>query len=272
MCGGLFFATQNTNVCPAGSVPLGTEAECVSAANKLGRIFDGKRNWFNMPKGCFNAHQHDFVYFNEHPTGSAFWESSPICSGEPDNTVRRYLATFSASSSTQVCYEQDSKYIPIDDIIGQGRTVESDVVGCQARCERVSGCSYFSFWANGGCHLSSSAATKAPGSLPGSSGVTAGPKACSASKDGCYAWPLQGMDWYSGVQGSNTWYVGASRMSGSHAQLKAQCFTSCNTAGGYKYYILHDNTACFCAKQDPTGPKDSSRCGSGGNELWTLPN
>ena len=73
-----------------------------------------------------------------------------------------------------VCYEQDSKYIPIDDISGQGRTVASDAVECQTRCEGVSGCSYFSFWADGGCHLSSSAAAKAS-----SSGVTAGPKACS---------------------------------------------------------------------------------------------
>ena len=93
---------------------------------------------------------------------------------------------------------------------------------------------------------------------------------CAASKDGCYA-QRNGMDSYTAVKGSNTWWVGGSRMSGSHAQLKAQCFTSCNTAGGYKYYILHDNTACFCAKQDPTGPKDSSRCGAGGHELWTLP-
>ena len=92
----------------------------------------------------------------------------------------------------------------------------------------------------------------------------------ASSKDGCYA-QRNGMDWYTAVKGSNTWWVGGSRMSGSHAQLKAQCFTSCNTAGGYKYYILHDNTACFCAKQDPTGPKDSSRCGAGGHELWTLP-
>ena len=36
---------------------------------------------------------------------------------------------------------------------GQKRSVERTVQGCRARCEDTPGCSFFSWWADGGCHL-----------------------------------------------------------------------------------------------------------------------
>ena len=71
------------------------------------------------------------------------------------------------------CIERGMKYSPIDDISGQGRTSESNVNACQKRCENTGDCSFFSFWDDGGCHLSSKAATKVD-----APGVSSGPKVC----------------------------------------------------------------------------------------------
>ena len=79
-------------------------------------------------------------------------------------------------SGSAGCLEEDSRYSPLGDVNGEGRTDESDATACQARCLGVAGCSFFSFWADGGCHLSSSAATKTT-----ASGVTAGPKTCAGA-------------------------------------------------------------------------------------------
>ena len=86
------------------------------------------------------------------------------------------------------CYKINSRYNPIDDISGEGRTEEESAWACQARCATVATCSFFSFWSlSGGCHLSSEAAVieETPQT------VTAGPRTCSGFKDACYVetWP-----------------------------------------------------------------------------------
>ena len=68
-------------------------------------------------------------------------------------------------------------YKPIDNVPKQSRTTESDAVACQKRCFNVEGCSYFSFYDDGGCHLSSHAASRKT-----EVGVTAGLKVCQAGK------------------------------------------------------------------------------------------
>ena len=42
----------------------------------------------------------------------------------------------------------------LDSIPGQGRTLESDMSACRKRCARLTTCVYWSYWNNGGCHLS----------------------------------------------------------------------------------------------------------------------
>jgi len=75
--------------------------------------------------------------------------------------------------SDSECYSSNSMYHPIDNVDQQVRTSELNATACQNRCSNVKGCSYFSFWANGGCHLSNSSSTKKT-----QDGVTSGPKTC----------------------------------------------------------------------------------------------
>ena len=74
-----------TNVCPAGSVSVGTEAECRSAATALGLTYTGVTlhwgNSRNMPKGCFVFVALQEVYFNAHETGGTHTGLTPICAG-----------------------------------------------------------------------------------------------------------------------------------------------------------------------------------------------
>mmetsp|Transcript_50304 Transcript_50304/g.90305 ORF Transcript_50304/g.90305 Transcript_50304/m.90305 type:complete len:1674 (-) Transcript_50304:291-5312(-) len=61
------------------------------------------------------------------------------------------------------------------DMTGQGRTVEASAELCQARCADVSGCAYFSWWGDGGCHLQDGSATLTSGST-----AAAGPAKCDS--------------------------------------------------------------------------------------------
>lgn len=60
------------------------------------------------------------------------------------------------NDSDRSCLKYVSSYVPVDDISGEGRTVEKDVHACNARCAEVPACAYFTYWLiDGGCHLSS---------------------------------------------------------------------------------------------------------------------
>jgi len=75
------------------------------------------------------------------------------------------------------CYLTGNKYVTgrnSDDMAGQGRTSEESPEACQARCNGVAGCEFFTFWVDGGCHLQSSAARE----KEAAASVISGPKEC----------------------------------------------------------------------------------------------
>merc|ERR1712166_50777 len=77
---GFVLGTLNTNVCPAGSVSVGTVAECISAATALGYTY---KNAYDAgtrhPKECILSGSKEHVYFNTHETGGTYTSSQPIC-------------------------------------------------------------------------------------------------------------------------------------------------------------------------------------------------
>ena len=77
------------------------------------------------------------------------------------------------------CFQNNVQYTPLDGVPGEDRSEESNAKACQARCQNVEGCAYFSFWKNSGCHLQSSTATAR--SVKAS--VVAGPKRCTDGND-----------------------------------------------------------------------------------------
>jgi len=72
------------------------------------------------------------------------------------------------------CFALGKSYSPTN-MGGQSRSVEGSASGCQQRCGSVSGCAYFSWWIDGGCHLQSSSATQSS-----TDNVVAGPRSCQA--------------------------------------------------------------------------------------------
>lgn len=86
----------------------------------------------------------------------------------------------SLCNSTEVlplehCISTDMSYEPIDDIAGEGRTTEAHPAACKQRCGAVDTCAYFSFWPDGGCHLSTADARK----VASDEGVLSGPSSCA---------------------------------------------------------------------------------------------
>jgi len=91
---GFVLGKKGTNVCPADSASVGTEAECKSAAAPLGYSLLVERSLGQRveqtsvyssyePKGCYLDGWNDgnYVFFNIHETGGASASSTPICSG-----------------------------------------------------------------------------------------------------------------------------------------------------------------------------------------------
>ena len=83
---GLLLGTLGTNVCPAGSVSMGTLAECESAATALGYTFTSSLATEAALKGCYLYNTIGIfgnVYFNTHETGAAspYRTFRSICAG-----------------------------------------------------------------------------------------------------------------------------------------------------------------------------------------------
>ena len=55
------------------------------------------------------------------------------------------------------CYVRTCGQVPLDGVAGQGRTSEPSFLACQERCASTGGCEYWSWWPDGGCHLTSGA-------------------------------------------------------------------------------------------------------------------
>jgi len=88
----------------------------------------------------------------------AAWAGSPVCCAYKD-----------------VKYEYDNRGRRRQqyDMPGHGRSKEPVMTDCQWRCAKTSGCKHFSYWKDGGCHLSGSNAKEHYGG-----GITAGPDTC----------------------------------------------------------------------------------------------
>ena len=112
---GFVLGTQGANVCPAGSVPMGTVEECESADRaKNGeqpRFFGvlNDANEANYPIGCPVLHANGDVYFNTHETGSSNAAATPICAPSivqgPISTTRYDLKSSYQNNS---CCSQDT--------------------------------------------------------------------------------------------------------------------------------------------------------------------
>lgn len=91
------------------------------------------------------------------------------------------LAGLSDCTPFPFCFENRHKFDP--DMADTERSVERSPGSCQRRCSATSGCSHFTWWSDGGCHLQGAgAARKAAGD-----DVVSGPATCEhtwASKDG----------------------------------------------------------------------------------------
>merc|ERR1712086_398638 len=66
---GFVLGTQGANVCPAGSVLLGTAEECESAATALGSEYNSLLHRSDYQIGC--VVMSGYVYFNTHETGGS---------------------------------------------------------------------------------------------------------------------------------------------------------------------------------------------------------
>ena len=99
---GFVLGTQGSNVvCPAGSVSVGTEDECRSAATAL----EYPPHWSTgetitvvddgyIPPGCILYEPRRgpmMVHFNTHQTGDAAENVTPICMNEPSNEPTAYV-------------------------------------------------------------------------------------------------------------------------------------------------------------------------------------
>lgn len=51
------------------------------------------------------------------------------------------------------CFYQTHGHVPLDGVPGEWRTSEQSPLACQQRCADTNGCAFFSYWPNGGCHL-----------------------------------------------------------------------------------------------------------------------
>jgi len=96
--GGFLRGTQGSNVCPADSVSVGTEAQCRSAASALGETFQTARSLSDYPKGCILP-GNGYVYFNQAETGAAQPQSTSICAESTANPTASPTANPTAAPS-----------------------------------------------------------------------------------------------------------------------------------------------------------------------------
>lgn len=100
-------------------------------------------------------------------------------------TGPKQFSSKAAIAKTLQCSNVSISYEPIDmDLARHPLTQEPDVAACQARCEQVEGCAYFSYWErNGDCHLQNIYAVWQPSRL----GFISGPPSCVKSSGEAYS-------------------------------------------------------------------------------------
>ena len=72
---------SNANDCAVGFSQLGSEALCQAAAAQFNLTFQGSEEAAIYPKGCY-AYPGEGVYFNQHKTGAAEYDSMPVCAND----------------------------------------------------------------------------------------------------------------------------------------------------------------------------------------------
>ena len=87
-----------------------------------------------------------------------------VGSGVVGNARRGSQCMAGATGAPGISVVPNTKYDPLDNIPGQGRTTTSSAAECHERCATTVGCAYWSRWNNQGCHLSSAVAVQVPGS------------------------------------------------------------------------------------------------------------
>lgn len=75
------------------------------------------------------------------------------------------------------CFLKDVKFEP-NTMKGTSRVTLASTAACQELCVKTEGCAFFSYWANGGCHLQAEGA-----SMRRAVGVIAGPKTCPPAQN-----------------------------------------------------------------------------------------
>lgn len=91
-----------------------------------------------------------------------------------------YGSTLDCSAQLN-CFLNLTYYVELSgstSMAGSLRSTATSVHDCQKRCADTTGCQHFSFWNDGGCHLTSYTAYPKKYDGPASVGVMAGPKSC----------------------------------------------------------------------------------------------
>ncbi len=82
-CAGAYVSgADGSNICPAGSAHIETEAACRTAAAAAGKTIPGSAFvWTrsNCPRGCYYRTGYNMAYFNTHAVGAGYSGYQPLC-------------------------------------------------------------------------------------------------------------------------------------------------------------------------------------------------
>ncbi|CAE7233164.1 unnamed protein product [Symbiodinium natans] len=140
------------------------------------------------------------------------------------------------------CLREGERWEPIN-MPGQSRTDTENWQDCQRRCLKVTGCSHFSYWQDGGCHLQDSSATM----VVAPAYVTSGPPTCEMQV-------CAGCAFSSGNS--------CQRCAGGFIWRDGQC-TACTSSGGW---LSVDGRSCMqlaasdCSDEKVRGQSSNEAC------------
>lgn len=109
----------------------------------------------NKVKGCKH-----YSYWKDGGCHLQNWDSHT----EKKNNAKTGPPTCCAVGRTRWEYPQGHRRRRILDMSGQGRSSENTLEDCRKRCARVNGCKHWTYWTDGGCHLSDNGAEVKPDS------------------------------------------------------------------------------------------------------------
>eukprot|EP00445_Apocalathium_hangoei_P079935 CAMPEP_0204179470 /NCGR_PEP_ID=MMETSP0361-20130328/50179_1 /ASSEMBLY_ACC=CAM_ASM_000343 /TAXON_ID=268821 /ORGANISM="Scrippsiella Hangoei, Strain SHTV-5" /LENGTH=654 /DNA_ID=CAMNT_0051138733 /DNA_START=10 /DNA_END=1970 /DNA_ORIENTATION=- len=76
------------------------------------------------------------------------------------------------------CFASNVFYGPVANMPGTEKTSETNAAACQARCAATAGCTHFTFWPDGGCHLTDNTAMQ----VSTQQAAEAGPPKCPGAR------------------------------------------------------------------------------------------